>query len=362
VTATTPPTERHFTRFCRWLLLAYPRPYRRRHGPEIVTTLLEMAPPGRRRPGPADAAHLLASGLRQRFRLPVGRPLALIAAIMAALAGGALGAAAGSWAGAQTFADLPGDAAMTAAAQRASGVPGASPPQRWSSPWWHESAHADTEVTAWDPEQARQRLAADGWTVSGITPQTGTGATIDETTHAMVEFPLTGARFTAEADGLVLTVRGHVGEPPGRPADRHGSVSVQAAALSTPVFRPLVVAGALLGLAAGWLVAAAVAYRMRRTPPVRWSVAVGLNGAALAALALPSVAVYGNVVRALTGDGGTDGALTVHTALLPTESYPYALEWLLPGLAAGGLVIAAIAALLARPAAHPAAGEQPLPG
>jgi hypothetical protein len=362
MTAATPGADRRFARFCRWLLLAYPRPYRRRHGPEIVTTLLEMAPPGRRRPGLADAAHLLASGLRQRFRLPAGRPFALIAAIMAALAGGALGAAAGSWAGAQTFADLPGDATVTAAAQRASGVAGVSAPQRWSSPWWHESVYADTAVTAWDAGQARQRLAADGWTVSGITPLTGTGAIVDEATHAMIDYPLSGARFTAESGGLVLTVRGHVGEPPGRPADRHGTVSVQAAAQSTPVFRPLVVAGGVLGAAAGWLVAAAVAYRMRRTPPVRWSAAVGFAGAALAALALPTVAVYGNVVRVLADDGGTDGALTVHTALMPTASYPYALEWLLPGLAAGGVALAAAAALIARPAAHPPADGQPLAG
>ena len=68
-------TERHFQR----LLRAYPRSYRDRRGAEILTTLLEMAEDGRR-PG----LHLVLSGLRQRFKLPAGRPLAWVAALLAA--------------------------------------------------------------------------------------------------------------------------------------------------------------------------------------------------------------------------------------------------------------------------------------
>jgi hypothetical protein len=54
----------------RRLLLAYPRRFRHEHGAAIVTTLVEMAEPGRTRPAVRDAWHLCASGVRQRFRLP----------------------------------------------------------------------------------------------------------------------------------------------------------------------------------------------------------------------------------------------------------------------------------------------------
>ena len=54
----------------RWLLLAYPGGYRRRHGEEILTTLLELGEPARRL-----AWQLLAGGLKQRLRLPARRPL-----------------------------------------------------------------------------------------------------------------------------------------------------------------------------------------------------------------------------------------------------------------------------------------------
>ncbi|UQU61562.1 hypothetical protein COUCH_21175 [Couchioplanes caeruleus] len=53
-----PRLERAYHR----LLRTYPRRFRAQHGAELVTTLLEMAAPGQRRPTPADALHLLAGG------------------------------------------------------------------------------------------------------------------------------------------------------------------------------------------------------------------------------------------------------------------------------------------------------------
>lgn len=58
--------ERHYRR----LLLAYPGSCRRQHGTEIVTTLLEMAGPGRRRPAAGEAT---SSGWATRARRS-GRP------------------------------------------------------------------------------------------------------------------------------------------------------------------------------------------------------------------------------------------------------------------------------------------------
>ncbi|MEV4538849.1 hypothetical protein AB0J82_34260 [Asanoa sp. NPDC049518] len=78
----------------RRLLLAYPRAYRRARADEIVTTLMEGAPPDRVRPPAGDAWDLVRGGLRQRFAPPHGRGYAAVAVVCAAAAAYlALGAA-----------------------------------------------------------------------------------------------------------------------------------------------------------------------------------------------------------------------------------------------------------------------------
>ena len=54
--------ERH----CRWLLLAYPAWYRRERSGEMLGTLLEASPPGRRWPTFRDTRALITGGLRVR--------------------------------------------------------------------------------------------------------------------------------------------------------------------------------------------------------------------------------------------------------------------------------------------------------
>jgi hypothetical protein len=54
------PLERR----CRWLLRAYPAWYRRSRGEEMLGTLLEASPPGRRWPSVRDARALVIGGLR----------------------------------------------------------------------------------------------------------------------------------------------------------------------------------------------------------------------------------------------------------------------------------------------------------
>jgi hypothetical protein len=56
------PLERH----CRWLLRAYPIWYRRERAGEMLGTLLEASPPGRRWPSLRDAWSLVIGGLRVR--------------------------------------------------------------------------------------------------------------------------------------------------------------------------------------------------------------------------------------------------------------------------------------------------------
>jgi hypothetical protein len=54
-------------RRCRRLLRAYPADYRSHRGDEIVATLLDTTPPGRRSPQLADAADVVVGGLRHRL-------------------------------------------------------------------------------------------------------------------------------------------------------------------------------------------------------------------------------------------------------------------------------------------------------
>ena len=53
-------------RRCRWLLRAYPGWYRRKRGEEMLDTLLEASPPGRKWPSVRDARALVIGGLRVR--------------------------------------------------------------------------------------------------------------------------------------------------------------------------------------------------------------------------------------------------------------------------------------------------------
>ncbi|WP_341718018.1 hypothetical protein QQG74_30205 [Micromonospora sp. FIMYZ51] len=339
-----PTADGRLERGYRRLLFAYPRRHRHRHGTELVTTLLEMAAPGQRHPRIGDALHLVASGLRLRFRLPAGRPMLALAALLTALTMGGFGAAAGSWLGAQTFADLPDDAAMARIMQQAGDERGGTPPHRSASPWHADSIHSTAYgVGGWDAEQTRQRFAADGWSVSGFTPVSGKSVTGHED-GTTTETTLSGAQFTVESEGLLVNVRGY----------SEGFVSVFGGPTRTAAFLPLVVVGTAVGLVVGWLIAAAVAYRLVAAPPGRRVTAAGLWGLALLALALPAVALYGNVMRVFR-DGSADDApaLTVHSAFNPGEYYPFGPSWLVLGLSIAGLVVAAATVLAARP------GEQP---
>jgi hypothetical protein len=85
-------------RRCRWLLRAYPPWYQRERGDEMLGTLMEASPPGRRRPSLRDARALIMGGLRVRAgqdqRLTTAAGLRLAVLLGAALA--LLGLAAGS--------------------------------------------------------------------------------------------------------------------------------------------------------------------------------------------------------------------------------------------------------------------------
>jgi hypothetical protein len=76
-----------FERRCWLLLRAYPAAYRRERGDEIITTLLEASPEGRRRPLLRDMRALVIGGLRaraaqnRRFTTAVNLRLAVLAGV-----------------------------------------------------------------------------------------------------------------------------------------------------------------------------------------------------------------------------------------------------------------------------------------
>ena len=360
--------ERHYRR----LLLAYPGAYRRRHGTEMVTTLLEMAGPARR-PAVRDAWHLVVSGIRQRFRLPA-RPLALPAAALAAVTLGVFGAAAGSWAGEQTFAGLPSETVARhllatvvddpvelgppwAAAQRVGDPTGADRVHLRVSP----GAQAPGPEPTWTVEQTRDRLTAAGWTIREFTVgplerEPLPAILADDPEHRFAHLRRV-AYLTAERDGLVLrgTATDSIG---GVTVDRDPEARTYSLGLGGDVFArrtgaylPLVVAGGLLGALAGWLLVAGVAYRLRGGPPARQRLTVLLAGSALLAAALPVFATIRNatlLARHLTDL--REPVHTLHAALTPGQYFATMPAWLIPACAVMTAVLTAAAILAARTA------------
>jgi hypothetical protein len=77
--------ERAYRRLLAW----YPRAFRRENGQEILAVLLACAPDGQRRPGLAQAADLIRSGLWMRLRPSVPRSARTVRAAVRFMCAGA---------------------------------------------------------------------------------------------------------------------------------------------------------------------------------------------------------------------------------------------------------------------------------
>jgi hypothetical protein len=318
------------------LLAAYPARLRRRHGAELIATMAEMAGPAG--PALADRLHLVLDGLRERFRLPPGRPPAVIAAVLAMLAGGALGAAAGSWAGMWTY---PVVAEPDAVASRAIGSDATVDRERARSRLGSSTlAQLNPGVDATEAAtRARDRMAAAGWTTTPVEVSVGTGGI----NHL-------GAAFDAEKSGVHTQVTAYYSE--------ERLVVIYGWALRPATYVPLVIGGMMLGLLAGWLAAAALAYRIAGARRRRTSAVTA--GAGLALLLLPAASVYLVLTDCLTRSDSTGPVEFVHRALAisPLHSISLSLHldpgpmdrpWLSKALVIAGLVAVASAAIIARP-------------
>jgi hypothetical protein len=320
----------------RRLMLAYPAAYRRRHASEIVTTLLEMSPPARRRPPAGDAWHLIRAGLRQRFRLPARRPLAWAGALLVTLVLGAFGAAAGSWAAEQTYAALPSAAGFAAVSGPVAGGH-LDPPARDRTPhavtsWW-----GTADAPGWTPSAARAQLERTGWAPTAVR------ALPDGAAYGPGErlSPVTRTAFDGTRDGLHVRVFGNT-------TAGHSLVEVIMWPEANGSRWPLTAGGALIGLLTGWPLAASLAYRLRRAPAGRARLAAGLIGSALAACAVPALACYANLGLMVRTAGTGDLPTTVHSAFTAGPFETWGGGWLVPQLTVAGLALGLAGAAVAR--------------
>jgi hypothetical protein len=321
------------------LLLAFPARLRRKHGTELIQTMAELAD-AKGGPTPADRWRLVLDGLRERFRPPARRPLALAAVVSALLIGGAVGAAAGSYVGTLVQAPMPDAVQLAQRAFPTTEHLSAENSANYLGDAVELPAGTDLRKAA---NESRLKLAADGWDASPL----HSGGIVS------------GHSFTAVKDGVLLEVDASPAEGGGA-----GTMSIVGLPQRQASFTVLTIAGALLGLIAGWLTSVALAHRIQASRRRRISTVLSAAGLILA---LPTSAtfVYSLLhymaTDDLIGDKPTSlyatgfvfgptldliGNLDQWTGLELSPSTPQEL-------ALWGLALIAVAAILARPRKSP---------
>ncbi|MCN0180111.1 hypothetical protein [Salinispora arenicola] len=267
-------------RWYRRLLWAYPIGYRRTHGQEILTTLMDSAEPGQRTPNRADVADLLRGALRQWFRLPTGIP-AVATAMVVAVALGAAGAVAASWLAWQTAAGLPSNTVAQQIAETVGGAKLTTPDfQRlddtqkiWRGVHVQELSRP---APPWGIDTAQARLQADGWTLGPVVKHYLSPPRLNEVSYHT---------FQATRGGLVLTVDA-------RPNSASGHLHAVITP-AQPTWEPgAVLLGCLVGVITGWVLTGWTMYRLRRRSLPRRLAAFTLGLTALGLAALPTAAIW----------------------------------------------------------------------
>jgi hypothetical protein len=299
--------------------------------------MTEAAGPGG--PTRADRWQLAFDGLRERFRLPPGRPLAVVAAVLALLIGGAFGAAVGSWAGMWTYPKVP---AVGPVASQVVGSDATLQKYQIQERFVMVSAAElkpgldATEVAG----RARDRLTAAGWEPTAVVVSGGTDG-----------IHYRRAAFTADKSGVRLDVAAYYSDTP--------QIEFRGLSMRPPTYAPLVIGGMVIGLLAGWLVAAALTYRIGGARRRRASAVTA--GAGLALLLLPADSIYRYLIRYLPNHESRGWNEFVHRALASSPVPNAGLGWtdsaaLNKNLVIAGLFALAAAAIIARP---PQAGQEP---
>lgn len=281
------PAHVRLERWYRRLLWAYPIGYRRAHGEEILTTLMDSAEPGRAVPTRADVVDVVRGAVRQWFRLPIGRT-AVLAAVLSAVVLGAVGAGVGSWLAWQTAAELPSDVAALRTAETVTGAPMTAPHvarvagRREPFPEAHvfDPPH-ERQLPNWTLDAARARLRADGWTLGPVRTYT-LKADEEPADRHVYEFQATRGdhRLLAvggtASPGGVTSTNVHVGIHPVPPSWEPGAILV----------------GWLAGAVTGWLLTGFASYRLRSRALPRRLTALALGVTALGLAAESTTGLY----------------------------------------------------------------------
>ncbi|HEX8630096.1 MAG TPA: hypothetical protein VF755_18210, partial [Catenuloplanes sp.] len=319
----------------RRLMWAYPGWYRRERGLELLTTLLDAAAPGQRRPGWRDAVDVIGGGVRARLRPPRGAGSYAAAALIALWV--ALAAAAGS----VLLTSYPGPPSTARAiAAAAVAVPGAPPDVPGPvvhcdiiCPEWDgrdsvvafdaPADRTDRVVVSYAPPareapaivtRARERLAEAGWDVTSLLVQNDGIAS-----------------FEASGDGLSLWVTAW---PTGSSGD---TVSIVVSKGFSAAAVAALAAGFPGGLLAGWLLATWMLQRRRRLSRTRQAAI----SAAVIPLLMVAVATVAQTPLFLLAKAADDG-FTPNDVQIP-QFVLSALPALLPGAAVVGPASALLA-------------------
>jgi hypothetical protein len=271
----------------RLLLRVYPRGRRRA---ELLDTLLQSAPAGRRRPTLRESTNLVRYGLRARLGRPRSTAVVVIA-LLVAIAGGYLGAFAASRIGWEYAPALPsgaqadqlkatvfpglhvwggGDAELFVPQDDGEGI------RYGSAGYWVKHTDATRDVSTYSAG-VRDRLTAAGWQVRDYAvadPETLVDGGEER-----------NASFWATRDGLVLHFADyHWTQRPSYDSDGAAAFDLWRAA---PPWLPGVTwAGALAGAVLAWFAAGWVSRRLEPVPGSGPSLATAATFALL--LLLPS--------------------------------------------------------------------------
>jgi hypothetical protein len=263
----------------RRLIRVYPRGPRRE---ELLDTLIEAAPQGRRRPALREVGNLVCHGARARLGRPASRGIVVLAAFVA-LAGGFLGAAGANrlgWeaAGPQAVgAEAPeinrtvfpgltvwggGDAARIVPQSDGEGI------QYGYALSWVEHTAATRDVATYTAG-VRARLEAAGWTVTAVDPP------LDQT-------DMVGADPAHRSEGFAAArgpLRLHFADTywAGRPAyDRDGMANYLLWQEQPPSWLALVTClGFLAGAVLAWLLTGWASRRLEPNPATTGPAAAG---------------------------------------------------------------------------------------
>ena len=251
------------SRAYRRLLRAYPPGPRR---DELLSTLLDAAPPERRRPTVREAVNLTRYGLRARLGYPRTSTVVVLS-LLVALAGAFFGGAAAHWLGLERTSATP-PAAVTAELTRTV-FPGlkvwgggrAEPIVMQSdgdgieygyvSYWLRHTTAATRDVPTYS-QAARDRLTAAGWEVHDY---------LYETPTPMVDRgESSGATFWASRDGLVVGYSNYLYT--GMPSyDNDGGLTLTVRQETPAGLLNVARGGAVLGFVLTWFLAAWVSRR-----------------------------------------------------------------------------------------------------